>query len=267
MEKAEKVTNFPGSGDDQKISLSNSKFLQFPYDYAATIKESYPEVWKKGGNEFGNQAFVLWGKARGGDDTEAVKNWIKRRERFINRHQNDFRLAGVVAVMKWGGVVNKGLSHMKVIMNEAKEKDKTEKADTWERAVSISKTDDEQQLVFGWLSVAVDKAGKPVLDLQGDIIAPEELEKAAYDYVLFARNVGEMHNRTEGVGRLVESMVFTKQKQEALGIPAGTLPETAWWIGYKIDDPEVWKKVKSGEYRAFSIGGRAKRKPVEGDET
>jgi hypothetical protein len=121
----------------------------------------------------------------------------------------------------------------------------------------ISKVDAEQQVVFGWFSV-VEENGAPVVDSQGDVIAPAELEKAAYDFVLDARVAGEMHKRI-GVGRLVESMVFTKEKQDLLGIDLGKI---GWWGGFKIDDPEVWDAVKIGKYRAFSIGGRAKQEEI-----
>lgn len=131
----------------------------------------------------------------------------------------------------------------------------------WSRPLEIRKTDEDQRLVFGYLSVAKDAQGNDIVDSQGDIIAPEDLEKAAYDFTLYSRQAGEMHERSVGVGQLVESMVFTKEKQAALGIPEGTLPE-GWWVGFKIDDPAVWDKVKKGEYGAFSIGGRGVREPV-----
>jgi hypothetical protein len=130
----------------------------------------------------------------------------------------------------------------------------------WSRDIEIRKTDDEQQVVFGWLSVAVDKDGQLVVDLQDDVITPSDLEKAAYNHVLYERHAGEMH-KTIGIGRIVESMVFTQEKQDLLGIPPGVLPQCAWWVGYKIDDPTVWKKVKDGTYRAWSIGGTGKRVP------
>ena len=133
---------------------------------------------------------------------------------------------------------------------------------TWSQDLEIKKTDDEQQLVFGWLSVAVDKSGETVIDIQGDIIEPQELEYAAYDFVLHARKAGDAHERIEGIGRLVESMVFTVEKQQALGIPENTVP-IGWFVGFKIDDEQVWKKVKSGEYGSFSIGGKALREVIE----
>lgn len=135
---------------------------------------------------------------------------------------------------------------------------------SWSRDIEIIEKNHDQQQVFGFLSVSVDKDGNLVEDLQNDMITPDELEKGAYNYVRMQgvhKTAGEMHTNI-GVGDLIESMVFTKAKQEALGIPAGILPECAYWIGYQITDDNVWKRVKSGELTAFSIGGRAIRETI-----
>jgi len=124
------VTNFPSSGDNQKISMSNSKFKQFPdYAYAKNLKENYPSIWRRAGNGgnpptsfTGNDAFRNWTKYRAGNRSEAVLSWVKRRERFMNRHQNNNRLNGAIAVLKWGGVTNGGVSQMKSLINEQKKK-------------------------------------------------------------------------------------------------------------------------------------------------
>ena len=111
-------------------------------------------------------------------------------------------------------------------------------------AFTIAKTEPDKMLVFGWGNVAVDADGTQIEDLQGDIIDPEELEKAAYDHVLNFRNTGERHDPgMRKKGRLVESCVFTKEKQAAIGIPPGVVPE-GWWVGYKIDDQDAWEKIK-----------------------
>ena len=133
----------------------------------------------------------------------------------------------------------------------------------WSTDFEITKIDDEH-LVFGWLSVAINKSGEVIEDSQGDIIDPEELEKAAYDFVLVSREAGDMHKRVEGIGHIVESMVFTLEKQEALGIPPETVP-VGWWVGFKIFDEDVWKRIKSGELSAFSIGGRGQREEIDGN--
>jgi len=108
-EKApDKITNFPRSGDNQKISLSNSQHKQFPgHAYVKDLKENWPEIWRRagtGGNPptsfTGNDAFNKWTAYKGGDRSESVLNWVKRRERFMNRHKKNNRLNGTIAVMK-----------------------------------------------------------------------------------------------------------------------------------------------------------------------
>lgn len=123
----------------------------------------------------------------------------------------------------------------------------------------IAKLDEDRMIAFGWASV-VKKDGVPVVDSQDDIMDEYALEESVYDYVLISRDADEMHQK-RGVGRLVESMYFTEEKIEKLGLPPGSLP-TGWWVGFKVDNPDVWAKVKSGEYRMFSIFGRGRREPV-----
>lgn len=128
---------------------------------------------------------------------------------------------------------------------------------------TVYKTDDDKRLVFGWASVAITVDGEQLEDRQKDIIDPEDLEEAAYEYVLNFRDTGEEHIPTmRKKGKLVESCVFTAEKQKAMGIPEGILP-VAWWIGFKIEDDDAWNRVKSGHYKMFSIEGKANREPVE----
>lgn len=132
----------------------------------------------------------------------------------------------------------------------------------------IVKLNDAERLVFGYANVSVAKGGKIITDLQGDRISPAELEKGAYEYVLTARGIDEMH---EGdlKGQLVESIVFTPEKltvmacdpatgevdHEALAVLKRIFPPR-WWVGYKLE-PEAYAKVRSGEYAMFSIAGEA----------
>lgn len=123
---------------------------------------------------------------------------------------------------------------------------------SWNIPLDIKKTDPEHRLIFGWASV-VEKDGKPIIDKQLDIIPVEELENAAYEFTLNSRNGGDMHSRNN-LARLVESMVFTKDKQKALGIDLG---QVGWWVGFKVHDDELWAAHKRGERPEFSIGGAA----------
>lgn len=122
----------------------------------------------------------------------------------------------------------------------------------------ITKVDDDKRLVFGWASIIKDVEGRVLLDRQDDYIDDEEeLEKAAYTYVLHSRDGGEMHVR-KGVSTMVESVVLSKEKQAALGIPEGTVP-VGWWIGFKVNDDRVWDQVKKGDYMGFSVHGTGQR--------
>jgi hypothetical protein len=125
---------------------------------------------------------------------------------------------------------------------------------------AVMKSDDDKRLVFGWASVAVRASGEVIEDSDEDVIEIEILEEAAYNFTLDFATAGEMHEKS-GVGRLVESAVFTKEKAAAMGIPDGFMPE-GWWVGFRIDDGEVWEKIKDGTYSMFSIEGKAERVPI-----
>ncbi len=119
----------------------------------------------------------------------------------------------------------------------------------------------EQQLVFGWANVTIQEDGTAPFDWQGDEIPTAELEGAAYNFVLSHGLANQEHEWGTECGWLVESMMFTKEKMEALGIPEGAIPE-GWFVGFYIPDPVVYQKVKDGEYNMFSIEGRATRVPL-----
>ncbi len=131
-----------------------------------------------------------------------------------------------------------------------------DKSGAWSRTVPITKVDEDRNLVFGWASV-IEEDGQPVIDQQGDIISERELENAFYGFAKDARIAGEMHDRM-GVGDLVECVVFSKDKQDALGIDLGKIGA---WVGFRLE-PDVFAKVKSGQYAAFSIGGRGARTSI-----
>ena len=138
----------------------------------------------------------------------------------------------------------------------------------------IAKSDDDKRLAFGWANISLDVDGEELVDYQDEMIDPEDLENAAYNFVLKYRAGGEMHKQElKNRAVLVESIVFTEEKQKALGIPEGTLP-VGWWIGFYVPDDDLWEKVKDGTYTMFSIEGSATRvevdengNPVETEET
>lgn len=127
----------------------------------------------------------------------------------------------------------------------------------FEFVIDIKKAAPDQQMIFGWASVSSIN-GQDIIDKQGDIVPVEELEKAAYDFTLYSRTHGEMHENI-GTGRMIESMVFTPEKA-ALGVVAKNEkgePMMGWWVGFKVENPQTWADARSGRLPEFSIGGRA----------
>lgn len=122
----------------------------------------------------------------------------------------------------------------------------------------ILKLDNEQRMVYGWASVITEN-GIPVVDTQGDVIKAETLVKAATEFMLSARVAKDMHSGGK-IGEFVHSMPITKEIADALGISSD---KEGWIVACKVYDNAVWDKVKSGELKAFSIGGRAKREKIQ----
>lgn len=126
------MTDFPTKGDDKAVSLRNSNFQRFDRAFAERLKANEPNIWGAGGNIRGNDAFKLWARAIDGDDAKAVTDWIREREAWAARHREDGKqfpgdnatksnIAGVVAAIKWGVVLDIGESVMKDAVREAVE--------------------------------------------------------------------------------------------------------------------------------------------------
>jgi Putative phage serine protease XkdF len=89
-----------------------------------------------------------------------------------------------------------------------------------------------------------------------DFANPEAVEKAAWNYLDSAREVGLRHeDGSEGHGRVVESylapvdMEFGEQK----------VCKGDWLIGIQWDEP-TWDEIKAGHINGTSMQGRALRR-------
>jgi len=117
----DKLTNFPERGDNELITLRNSQWELFDPSFAAMIKEKHPDIWRLGGNIRGNSQYRKLSQALGksSDDlSDTLKNAIKLREAWVARHYRDFRIAGVIAQIKWLAVGSRGEKYMKDLVKE-----------------------------------------------------------------------------------------------------------------------------------------------------
>jgi hypothetical protein len=165
----------------------------------------------------------------------------------------------------------KGLEYSKVAHGQLKklpDKVSTKKVKKSAEDVEViwsgdfAKANLEKQQLFGWASV-IEVNGEPVLDLQGDVISADEMEKAGYSYVMKSRKGGDMHLRDNWApiqkSEMIESFIVTDEKRQAMGLP-DSVP-TGWWVGFQVQDPQVWADVKAGKRTGFSIHGTGKRTP------
>lgn len=124
------------------------------------------------------------------------------------------------------------------------------------KSAEVLKLDSERRIAWGWASVSTVK-GELVTDTQGDVITPAEMEKMADRFMASARTAKAMHEGDQ-IGEVLHSFPLTNELAEAFGM---NTDREGWLIGMKIHDDAVWKGFQEGRYRAFSIGGKAKRVP------
>jgi cation transport regulator ChaB len=139
----------------------------------------------------------------------------------------------------------------------------------WESGTSVSemtkvavegqivKQLDEERLAFGWAYVSTVK-GEISLDHSEEFIRPDQIAKAATNFMLSLRTAKAMHSGGK-IGEVVHSMPLTNEIAKALGIQSD---REGWLVAIKVYDDQVWQDVKSGKLAAFSIGGRALKEMV-----
>lgn len=180
-------TNFPADGDDQEVDLKNSQWAVFDVDFAENLKLNYPQIWRAGGNVLGNRQFARLRPValRGGSvETTTEEEAVRLREAWGARHQDDFRLAGVVAQIKWLVVGSRGEAYMKDLINEEISKyddeddDKDHRPDhedddpydvIWRQQIAEVHTPAERNLTVSMTEYLADQAER-LGDYLGDIL-------------------------------------------------------------------------------------------------
>lgn len=89
------------------------------YEYAISIKKSYPKIWDLGNRENGDRIFptleqVVKRKSWLNEEIGIYRKW----QSYIIRHQHDYRIVGVVSMLKRLSVIDKGLDFMKQVIEK-----------------------------------------------------------------------------------------------------------------------------------------------------
>lgn len=128
---------------------------------------------------------------------------------------------------------------------------------------ALDNVDVVNKVAYGWAYISKKGSGV-VVDHSGQDWPISEVEKTAHEFVSDCRVGGESH-MTKGGAELVESIVFTKALQDALGIDIKKEGESieGWFVGFRITDAALLEKVEKGKLGMFSIGGTGIIEEVE----
>jgi len=207
-------TNFPNDGDNLQVSLNNSEYRLFPLGYAQDLKDNWPEIWNKGGNILGNTQFnrlmPIAKRENRKATTTTEEKAIRLREAWMARHLRDFRLAGVVAQIKWLGIGSRGTDHMRNVIEAEKKKinEKRERRDFWHAEVERNIKPIErrmQRVVKKYLSDASARYEERIR-LQLNNNKTVQIQKAIFDWAEILATSLEYGYVLESIGEFQSAM-------------------------------------------------------------
>jgi hypothetical protein len=140
-----------------------------------------------------------------------------------------------------------------------------EKTKQISESFDVSKAVDEKRFTLGPMYIP------NTMDAHNEWTDEAELQQAVWKYVQSGdRRIRLQHNRDVVAGEWVEIMTLPYQTQVPMLKADGTtqpvnFPQNTVFLGVIWDD-WAWDKIKKGEIRGYSIGGRAERMYVDLDE-
>lgn len=240
-------------------------------DYPQYIKDNAAKAlkWFKE-NDNPNNCMTQTGKIRMNQLAKGEPisiNTIKRMKSFLSRHKVDLESSksyedgcGLLSIDAWGGIeaLDWATNYLERIENE----DTTNM-----QAFSI--IDNEKRLLVGPAMIPNKMMARK--DFATNKIyfvyfSPETIEKLQrkfmVDKLIDATNIEHKDKLLEDVtiveSWIVEDNQYDKQKKYGFENPIGT-----WMIIVKVNNDDIWKSVKNGELKGFSVQGYFAEKKVQ----
>jgi hypothetical protein len=118
----------------------------------------------------------------------------------------------------------------------------------------LTKVEDRDDFTFVYGPVLV----PDVEDKQGDVIAAEEIEASAHNYLEDSGQPGLQHRLMLGNRdvKVVESHVLRQPMKAGKG---ESLPVGTWMLGMRVYADKIRKLILSGKLKGYSIGGQGVR--------
>lgn len=123
------------------------------------------------------------------------------------------------------------------------------------KGFSIFKTA-EERFVLGIVLEPTKELNKP--DSQGDIYSADEVRMAADKFMEEYQQIGVQHSEITKAVKILRNWITL----DDCTINGQVVAKGTWLLGVRVQDDDLWEKVKKGEITAFSIGGKANREPV-----
>jgi hypothetical protein len=122
---------------------------------------------------------------------------------------------------------------------------------TVEKQVRIVRSDEAQRYTLG-VAYPADE-----LDSHGDFSTPDDLEVAAWNYMVKSRNAGLDHaDGTDGEGVIVESYIY-RGPDWIDGTSGKTIAKSGDWMLGAVWPEDAWASIVKGERTGWSIQGLA----------
>lgn len=156
-------------------------------------------------------------------------------------------------------------------INEGKEQEQAIAicSSIWEQQhkanTNFAEIKDEERIVFGAAMIPNLKIYRKDGENEFDVFfSAETIKEIAVKF--FAKGFQNNFNIMHDAGQQMDGVVFFQSviKDDSKGIQGlqGDYPNGTWFLGAKINNDEVWNKIKSGEIKGFSVEGLFNYKQV-----
>jgi hypothetical protein len=125
--------------------------------------------------------------------------------------------------------------------------------------VELKEVDNEKRILMGAALIPNKQIYRRVKDKEFYIFFSEDTVRKASELFLMRSNQNNAtleHEKKmlEGMS-VVESWIIEDEKTDKSRLYNFNLPKGTWMISMKVNNDEIWNKVKAGEVKGFSIEG------------
>lgn len=252
-------TTVKGAIDHSWLDVGAQKPAIIEPGKPGATKDSFAKIFKEDGGEYQIgvwnrhlvEIFVTGDKLKGRMLFQSVPIDENQRAWMVSRPEDQTPLAeqrdldSMLAELKPKG-------HKWLVWAQPGEKPKLIDVQTGKVAKSIylpiTCSNDEKQIAYSVV------AEPDTEDAHGAFLDKQEIEQACHEFMEFL-NIGSEHLKKINA-RVVENLIVPPDVKTFYGVK---VKPGSWIAGIKVMDPEEWKRVKSGEYTGFSLGGYARK--------